>query len=688
MTEVYDSEDELLLNALGASTTNDSDIGCWSCDAPHASVYCSMCGVAVYCDASCLRQNFSSHRRSCIASVAGNISDDDDSEENLYSEDDDESVESDQSEEDVVVSRKVLSRKKSSKSRKSQLTEAQVQNLLQLSQSSHASKSHASQEQAIRKLQEEFQLLSQRTSTSIPGPDPLKKSKTITPSGLRTSSRDIQDLQLKLRRLENLSRQHQPLKVRDDPAYAKYIHLRESVPVDQIQKRMKADGLDPSLLLTPDALLHYHPLQCHEDPKLRKYFKLVRLKMNREQIQMKMEAEGVDPALLDTPEATSPNDPGPMISSSSSRGGSPLLPTTTTVVPLSTTTVRIDDPSSTGGRSSPTPLTMAQDPAYDKYFKLLKMGLGKDQVQLKMTRDGVDPALLDTPDARSPNDASTRGQNPGTLNISIEQVYAMVLEHQARFASSSGHSSTTGRGGGHHHHHHGGGAIQDPQQPPQPPLSSSSVEDQMARELAEAEGAVESIFGVESESSSSSASSSSGGGPLTMVQQLEKQARKKQNLVLVANVAKINTMCCEVVSKDFGSDVELAMHDYREWSSQLEQCGLPLGSSACQTWSRRLLIQKKTTSSDGSRTWYFNPLEREVAGRAYQRLWSLASLTGMMDQLVSKQRQLEQAPENLKTQALGPMDVIDRYTDLLKEMVKLKHKIFKGQQFQLEVGVF
>ena len=61
-------------------------------------------------------------------------------------------------------------------------------------------------------------------------------------------------------------------------------------------------------LKPPDA--SYVPIKVKEDPKFKKYFKLLRMNMPIEQIQMKMEVDGVDPNLLNAPDAVSPNDPG------------------------------------------------------------------------------------------------------------------------------------------------------------------------------------------------------------------------------------------------------------------------------------------------------------------------------------------------------------------------------------------
>ena len=50
------------------------------------------------------------------------------------------------------------------------------------------------------------------------------------------------------------------------------------------------------------------------------------------------------------------------------------------------------------------PMKIKDDPAYQKYFKLLKLGMDEEHIALKMQTDGVDPSVLKTPDDISPND--------------------------------------------------------------------------------------------------------------------------------------------------------------------------------------------------------------------------------------------------------------------------------------------
>jgi WASH complex subunit CCDC53 len=47
-------------------------------------------------------------------------------------------------------------------------------------------------------------------------------------------------------------------------------------------------------------------------------------------------------------------------------------------------------------------ITVSKDPRFSKYFKMLIMGVPVAAVKLKMNSEGIDPNLLDTPDAPAP----------------------------------------------------------------------------------------------------------------------------------------------------------------------------------------------------------------------------------------------------------------------------------------------
>jgi hypothetical protein len=199
-----------------------------------------------------------------------------------------------------------------------------------------------------------------------------------------------------------------------------------------------------------------------------------------------------------------------------------------------------------------------------------------------------------------------------------------------------------------------------------------SVEDQMAQELAAAESALDDIFGDESQQSK-------GPGGMSMIEQLEKKARRESNKKLVENREEVNRLVKELLSTSLSSDEE-AIAFYKTIAPKLEEFGLALGSDAVQTWSSRLLIKNKDT-----RDWYFSDQERLDAGKAYGRLWGLSFLERDAGQLIAKRAQILNAPATMRAIAKGKPELIDKFTQLLKDTVKLKYKVFKNGSYAAEV---
>ncbi|CAK4617136.1 hypothetical protein AeMF1_012017 [Aphanomyces euteiches] len=153
-----------------------------------------------------------------------------------------------------------------------------------------------------------------------------------------------------------------PKQEENDPRVAKYLKLlKMGMPKEQVEMKMKAEGIDPALLESKAPAAAPVPVPQGEievvDPRLVKFMKLLKMGMPREQVMLKMQAEGLDPALLDAPSSSSQQS-----------------------VPEATAT------SSTA--------TSPQDPRLEKYLKLVKMGMPKEQVALKMKAEGLDPAML------------------------------------------------------------------------------------------------------------------------------------------------------------------------------------------------------------------------------------------------------------------------------------------------------
>lgn len=92
------------------------------------------------------------------------------------------------------------------------------------------------------------------------------------------------------------------------------------------------------------------------------------------------------------------------------------------------------------------------------------------------------------------------------------------------------------------------------------------------------------------------------------------------------------------------------------------------------------MIKNKDT-----RDWYFSEQERLDAGKAYSRLWSLSFLDRDAGQLLSKRAQIVNAPVTLRANMKNKPELIDKFTQLLKDTVKLKHKIFKNNFYAAEL---
>ena len=97
--------------------------------------------------------------------------------------------------------------------------------------------------------------------------------------------------------------------VSGDPQYAKFFKmLKMRVPRPAVENKMRAAGLDPSLLDNPDAPAP--GVKVIEDPQYAKFFNMLKMRVPRPAVENKMRAAGLNPALLDTPDAPSPSNGG------------------------------------------------------------------------------------------------------------------------------------------------------------------------------------------------------------------------------------------------------------------------------------------------------------------------------------------------------------------------------------------
>ncbi|POM72125.1 Formin-2 domain containing hypothetical protein, partial [Phytophthora palmivora] len=165
---------------------------------------------------------------------------------------------------------------------------------------------------------------------------------------------------------------------KDHPDYLKFFKLLTmGLPAEQVKMKMQASGVDPSILDEPDTIIGGAAPSAgsgsvpqatsggtlvKDDEQYAKFFKLLKMGMPSEQIKLKMSASGLNPDLLDTPDAPMPGSSGTVAPAAASNQG----------------------------------MTVKEDPAYEKFFKLVKMGMPPEQVKMKMSAAGVNADFLDT----------------------------------------------------------------------------------------------------------------------------------------------------------------------------------------------------------------------------------------------------------------------------------------------------
>nr|CCA26820.1 forminhomology 2 domaincontaining protein putative [Albugo laibachii Nc14] len=105
------------------------------------------------------------------------------------------------------------------------------------------------------------------------------------------------------------------LTAKEHPKYAKFFKLlRMGMPTEQVKLKMLAEGLDATILTTPEAPVDADgnivgamspestAPRAREHPEYAKYFKLQKMGMPRPQLELRMAAEGLDAKYLDLPD--------------------------------------------------------------------------------------------------------------------------------------------------------------------------------------------------------------------------------------------------------------------------------------------------------------------------------------------------------------------------------------------------
>jgi hypothetical protein len=184
----------------------------------------------------------------------------------------------------------------------------------------------------------------------------------------------------------------------EHPKYAKYFKmLKVGLPLAAVKLKAEAEGLDASMLerdpteLVPvqdtppaaAAAAEVEKVAVSQHPKYAKFFKMLKVGLPKDAVKNKMTQEGFDPAILDKAEDE--------------------------LIPLNDTVPAVDE-----GPKVP----VSEHPKYAKFFKMLKVGLPRDAVKNKMTQEGVDAAMLDRDPAEliPLNDApAAAAQDPGPM---------------------------------------------------------------------------------------------------------------------------------------------------------------------------------------------------------------------------------------------------------------------------------
>ena len=164
--------------------------------------------------------------------------------------------------------------------------------------------------------------------------------------------------------------------LKDDPEYAKYFKmLKCGLPLDAVRNALTRDGKEPSVVdLNPEKSLKSQQQNADnpvagpalkDDPEFAKYFKMMKCGLPIEAVKNALSRDGKDPQIMDL---------DPEKSLGAQRPGS-------------------------SERDTGVPLK--DDPEYQKYFRMLRMGLPLDAVKNALSRDEKDPAIMDLDSSKS-----------------------------------------------------------------------------------------------------------------------------------------------------------------------------------------------------------------------------------------------------------------------------------------------
>ncbi|KAG3119284.1 hypothetical protein PI125_g2133 [Phytophthora idaei] len=197
--------------------------------------------------------------------------------------------------------------------------------------------------------------------------------------------------------------------------------LSMGAPLAAVKAKMAQAGLDPALLDSPSPKISspvpassaLAKVKVKYDPSYAKFFKLLSMGAPAAAVKAKMVQAGLNSELLDTPDAEMPTNRAPSASTPPPKAPSnPRALLTSRATPPSEPQTKVKD-----------------DPQYAKFFKLLSMGAPAESVKAKMQMAGLQPELLDTPDAPlKPASASDASASQPQVKVKDDPSYAKFFK--------------------------------------------------------------------------------------------------------------------------------------------------------------------------------------------------------------------------------------------------------------------
>ncbi|KAL9179362.1 hypothetical protein ACHAXT_008652 [Thalassiosira profunda] len=188
--------------------------------------------------------------------------------------------------------------------------------------------------------------------------------------------------------------------LKEDPRFEKYYKmLRMGLPVGAVKNAMLRDQQDPTIMdLDPEKSLEsQRPSEKEEgggaddgpplsqDPAYEKFFKMLRMGIPLGAVKNGLQRDGLDPGIMDL-------DPNKSVASQLKAVGDTPFAKTAVAVDEALESQRPSENQESVGEGG---LPLDQDPTYEKYYRMLRMGLSLGAVKNAMQRDGIDPGVMD-----------------------------------------------------------------------------------------------------------------------------------------------------------------------------------------------------------------------------------------------------------------------------------------------------